>query len=38
MKKIKDAFDTGGLSNPPSPFDHDEFVEKAEWMHTIKDW
>jgi hypothetical protein len=38
MMKIKDAFDVNSLSNPPAPFDHDEFVERAEWMHSIKNW
>jgi len=38
VKKIKDKFDVNGISNPPAPFDHDEFVERAEWMHPLKDW
>lgn len=38
IKKIKEEFDVNGLANPPAPFDHDEFVERAEWMHSVKDW
>jgi hypothetical protein len=38
MKRLQEAFDVNAISNPPVPFDHDEFVEKAEWMRSIKDW
>ena len=38
VKKLKEIFDVNGVSNPPAPFDHDEFVEKAEWMQSVKNW
>jgi len=38
MVKIKEAFDVNGLSNPPVPFEHDVFIDRAEWMRPLKDW
>jgi glycolate oxidase len=38
MKKIKEAFDANWLANPPVPFEHDEFIERADWMRPLKDW
>jgi hypothetical protein len=38
LKKLKETFDPNSIANPPVPFDHDEFVERAEWMHQIRDW
>ena len=36
--KLKETFDENNLSNPPGPYDQDAFVEKAEWMHPLKNW
>ncbi|MDY7036668.1 MAG: hypothetical protein SV375_10975, partial [Thermodesulfobacteriota bacterium] len=38
IKRLKETFDSNNISNPPGPYDQDVFVEKAEWMHPIKDW
>lgn len=38
MQKIKEEFDPNKISNPPGLTLHDEFVERAEWMKSIKDW
>jgi hypothetical protein len=38
MLKIKDEFDPLWVCHPPVPFSHDEFVERAPWMHQLKDW
>ncbi|MBI4296033.1 MAG: FAD-binding oxidoreductase [Chloroflexi bacterium] len=35
---LKDEFDPNFISQRPSPLDHDEFMEKAEWMKPLKDW
>jgi glycolate oxidase len=36
MLKIKKAFDTHNISNPPFPFDVDYLVEDVDWLR--KDW
>jgi len=36
LLKVKKVFDPQKLSNPPVPEDHDEFIERAEWMR--RDW
>ena len=38
MLKVKDAFDPKWMSHPPVPLAHDVFVERAPWMHDMKDW
>jgi hypothetical protein len=38
MLKVKDAFDPKWMSHPPVPLAHDVFVERAPWMHSMKDW
>jgi hypothetical protein len=36
--KVKDEFDPQFVCHPPVPLAHDEFVERAEWMKSLKDW
>ena len=36
--KVKDAFDPKWMSHPPVPLAYDVFVERAPWMHHMKDW
>ena len=38
LLKVKDAFDPKWMSHPPVPLAHDVFVERAPWMHHMKDW
>ena len=38
MLKVKDEFDPNKVCHPPVPLAHDEFVERAEWMKSVKDW
>jgi hypothetical protein len=38
MLKIKNEFDPLWVCHPPVPFAHDEFVERAPWMHELKTW
>lgn len=35
---IKNEFDPKWVSHPPVPLAHDDFVNRAPWMHTMKDW
>jgi len=38
LLKVKDEFDPLWVCHPPVPLAHDEFVERAPWMHELKDW
>jgi len=38
MMKVKETFDVNSLSNPPVPYEHDVFIDRAEWMHPLEDW
>jgi len=38
MLKIKNEFDPLWVCHPPVPFAHDEFVDRAPWMHELKTW
>jgi hypothetical protein len=38
MLKVKNEFDPKWMSHPPVPLAHDVFVERAPWMHSMKDW
>jgi len=38
LLRIKDEFDPLWVCHPPVPLAHDVFVERAEWMKSIKDW
>jgi hypothetical protein len=38
MLKIKEEFDPLWVCHPPVPFSHDEFVNRAPWMHKMRDW
>jgi len=38
MLKIKNELDPLWVCHPPVPFAHDEFVERAPWMHELKTW
>ncbi|MBS3907267.1 MAG: FAD-binding oxidoreductase [Syntrophaceae bacterium] len=35
---IKNEFDPKWLCHPPFPLAHDQFIDEAEWMKTLKDW
>jgi hypothetical protein len=36
--RVKDEFDPQWVCHPPVPLAHDVFVERAKWMHPMKDW
>ncbi|MBP2625730.1 MAG: GlcD [Firmicutes bacterium] len=38
LLKLKNEFDPKWVSHPPVPLAHDDFVNKAPWMHAIRDW
>jgi hypothetical protein len=38
MLKIKNEFDPLWVCHPPVPYAHDEFVDRAPWMHSLKTW
>ena len=38
MLRIKNELDPLWVCHPPVPFAHDEFVERAPWMHELKTW
>jgi hypothetical protein len=38
LLKVKDEFDPLWVCHPPVPLAQDVFVERAEWMKSIKDW
>jgi glycolate oxidase len=38
LLKVKEEFDAKWVCHPPVPLAHDEFVNRAPWMHEIKDW
>jgi glycolate oxidase len=38
LLKVKNEFDPKWMSHPPVPLAHDVFVERAPWMHNMKDW
>ena len=38
LLKVKDEFDPKWRSHPPVPLAHDVFVNRAPWMHEMKDW
>jgi glycolate oxidase len=38
MLKVKEEFDPNKVCHPPVPLAHDEFVERAEWMKSVKEW
>ncbi len=38
MLRVKDEFDPLWVCHPPVPLAHDEFVERAPWMKSMKDW
>jgi glycolate oxidase len=38
MLRIKNEFDPTWVCHPPVPYAHDEFVERAPWMHELKTW
>ena len=38
MLKVKNEFDPKWMCHPPVPLAHDVFVERAPWMHSMKDW
>ena len=38
LLKVKNEFDPKWRSHPPVPLAHDVFVERAPWMHGMKDW
>ncbi len=35
---IKDEFDPDYVCHPPVPLAHDQFVDRAEWLRSMKDW
>ena len=38
LLKVKNEFDPKWVSHPPVPLAHDDFVNRAPWMHSMKDW
>ncbi|MBP2625944.1 MAG: linked oxidase domain protein [Firmicutes bacterium] len=38
LLKLKSTLDPKWVCHPPLPISHDVFVEKAEWMKSVKTW